>query len=156
MRRFFDWLLSRDYGMEMGSGKSFGLLVLRVGIGLMMAFGHGWGKLAGFGERAAQFADPYGLGSHITLSFAVLAEFFCSLAVVLGLFTRAAVIPLIVTMLTAGLIIHADDPFQRKEMALLYLTVMTTLLFTGPGRYSIDRLIGRNRDTSFSSQELTE
>jgi putative oxidoreductase len=143
MRGFFNWLISRDYGVEMGSSKSLGLLVLRVGVGLMMAFGHGWGKLLGFGERAAQFADPFGFGSEFTMGFAVLAEFFCSLAIVLGLFTRAAVIPLIITMLTAGLLIHADDPWQRKEMAFMYLVPLVTLLFTGPGRYSIDRLMGR-------------
>ena len=118
--------------------------MLRIGIGLMMALGHGWGKLSNFGEYAAQFADPYGLGATASLSLAVFAEFFCSLALALGLLTRAAVVPLIVTMLTAALIIHADDPWGRKELALMYLIPLVTILIAGPGKYSLDRMFGRS------------
>jgi putative oxidoreductase len=140
MNRFLDLITSRNTIAGTGTTLSAGLLVLRVGMGVMMAFGHGWGKLAGFGESADKFADPYGLGSPVTLSLAVFA---CSLALALGLLTRAAVIPLIVTMLTAAFMIHADDPFGRKEMALMYLAPFVTILITGPGRYSLDRLFKR-------------
>jgi len=143
MNRFLDWITGRNATAETSTTLSVGLLVLRVGVGLMMAFGHGWGKLVGFAERADRFADPFGLGSSVSLSLAVFAEFFCSLALALGLFTRAAVVPLIVTMLTAALIIHGDDPFGRKEMALIYLAPFVTILITGPGRYSLDRLFKR-------------
>ena len=108
-----------------------------------MAYGHGWGKLAGFGERAAKFTDPYGLGGELSLGLAVFAEFFCSIALALGLLTRIAVVPLMITMLTAVLIIHADDPWGRKEMAVLYLVPFVTILIAGPGRYSVDRLLNR-------------
>ncbi|MFH2055407.1 MAG: DoxX family protein, partial [bacterium] len=110
---------------------------------LMMAFGHGLGKLTTFSERAAGFADPFGFGSTLSLSFAVFAEFFCSLLLVLGLFTRAIVIPLMITMAVAFLIIHAADPFGRKELALLYFTTYATIFFAGPGKYALDRLFAR-------------
>jgi putative oxidoreductase len=139
MLRLLDWFLSRNVG-PLNTASSVGLLFLRVAVGSMMAFGHGWGKLAGFGERAAQFSDPYGLGSTVSMGLAVFAEFFCSLALALGLLTRAVVIPLIVTMLTAALIIHADDPWGRKEMALMYLIPFVTILIAGPGKYSLDQI----------------
>ncbi len=140
MNRFLDWILSRKTIGQTTMAGSLALLLLRVWIGLMMAFGHGWGKLIGFGEKAANFADPYGFGNTVSMGLAVFAEFFCSLAVILGLFTRATVIPLIITMLTAALIIHGGDPWGRKEMAILYLAPFVTLLVSGPGKYSLDRL----------------
>ena len=108
----------------------------------MMALSHGWGKLAGYAERSATFADPLGVGSATSLSLAIFAEVFCAIAVMLGLFTRLAVIPLIITMAVAGLVVHANDPWPKPEMALLYMTAFLTLLFTGPGKLSVDRMLG--------------
>jgi putative oxidoreductase len=55
-----------------------------------------------------------------------------------GYKTRYALIPLIITMLVAGLITHLDDPWGKKELAVLYFTVFLTLFLTGPGKYSVD------------------
>ncbi len=133
-------LLGRSADDVCGRSGSIGLLILRVSVGLMMAFGHGLGKLTGFGENAAQFPDPLGIGSGVTLALMVFAEFFCSLALVVGLATRAAAIPLIIAMAVAVLVVHSDDPFSTKEKALLYLIPFLAILFTGPGRYSLDAL----------------
>ena len=122
---------------------AWGLLVLRVGVGTLMAFAHGSRKLGGFAELAPRFADPYGFGSTASLALAVFAEFFCSLALIFGVFTRLATIPLIVTMLTAAFIIHGDDPFGKKELAFMYLVPFLTLLLAGAGRYSVDELLNR-------------
>jgi len=122
-----------------------GLLLLRLGSGGFMLT-HGWGKLTGFSmimERG--FPDPTGfMGSTIVLSFAVFSEFFCSAAIVLGLGTRFAAVPLVVTMFMAGIVHHMDDPFAKKELALLYLIVFLAFIFTGPGRFSIDRLLKKD------------
>jgi putative oxidoreductase len=65
----------------------------------------------------------------------------CGVLVAAGLFTRLALIPLIVTMAVAVFIIHADDPFGDKEHALLFLVPYVALLFTGPGKWSLDALV---------------
>jgi putative oxidoreductase len=135
------WLLGRNAGGDEPRHMSVGLLILRVSVGLMMAFGHGLGKLASYSEQAAQFPDPYGLGPGLSMGLSVFAEFFCSLALIFGAFTRAAVVPLMVTMLTAVFIIHADDPWGTKELAVMYLVPYVTILVAGPGRYSLDRLL---------------
>lgn len=145
MKMFFDFIFSRNSASGTDPLTSFALLLLRVWVGLFMAFGHGWGKLTTFSERAAQFADPFGLGSSLSLGLAVFAEFFCALAIAVGFATRGALIPLIVTMITAGFIIHGDDPFGKKELALLYLAPFVTLLFSGPGRFSLDRMFANKR-----------
>ena len=133
-----DWLLDRNQGRYRPAQIDIGLLVLRLGLGLMMAFGHGWGKLMGFAERSASFSDPLGVGSVLSMGLTVFAEFFCALAVALGLFTRAAVIPLVITMMVAAFVIHGADPWGKKEFAMLYLVPLLTILLAGPGKYSLD------------------
>ena len=44
--------------MKEDTARSIGLLVLRLGVGLMMLTAHGWGKLAGFSDLADRFPDP--------------------------------------------------------------------------------------------------
>jgi len=132
-------------GCALGDGalkKDFGLLVLRVGVGCMMAFSHGLGKITQyFSGDEIQFADPIGLGQSMSLLLAGSSEFFCALALALGLATRLVSIPLIITMAVAVLVVHGDDPFQKKEFALLYLVPFITLFFSGAGRFSVDRMI---------------
>jgi len=140
VNKVIDILLDRNRTVT-NSEASAGLLILRLGFGLMMAFGHGLGKLTGFGERATEFSDPLGVGSTMSMALVVFAEFFCSLAVVLGFATRAAVVPLAITMLVAVLVIHGDDPWKKQEFAMLYLVPYLTLLLTGPGRYSLDQVL---------------
>lgn len=120
---------------------SLGLLLLRLWVGLIMALSHGWAKLTTYGERADQFPDPLGVGSPVSLGLTIFAEFFCALAFAAGLFTRAVAIPLIITMVVAAFVIHGDDPFGKKELALLFAAPFVAVFVTGPGRYSLDRLI---------------
>lgn len=104
---------------------------------------HGYPKLQRLLSGEFQFADPFGLGPGVSLGLAVFAEFFCSILLILGLGTRLATIPLIVTMSVAAFIAHGADPFARKEMALLYLVSYIVLLFSGPGKISVDQLLGK-------------
>lgn len=122
-----------------------GLLLLRAGAGLMMFSAHGWGKLTGFTTMVEHFPDPIGIGATASLAFAVFAEFFCSLAIVLGIATRLATIPLVCTMFTAAMFVHAADPWGKKELPLLYLVAFLTLMFTGPGAFSLDAMVRKVR-----------
>ena len=122
--------------------QDLGLLFLRLSAGGMMAYSHGWGKLQKLMSGDMGFADPIGVGEEVSLVLTVFAEFFCGILVVLGLFIRAALIPLIITMWVAVFIIHADDPFGKQEFGLLYLIPYLALYFTGPGKYSVDKQLG--------------
>ena len=119
-----------------------GLLILRLSVGLLMAFSHGLGKVQKFFTAdPIQFPDPIGLGPAFSLALAGGAEFFLSLFLVVGFLTRISTIPLIITMLVAIVIFHADDPFGKKEFGMLFLFPYITLLLTGPGRFSIDSML---------------
>jgi putative oxidoreductase len=117
------------------------LLLLRVGAGAMLFLSHGWPKVDSFAELSATFPDPLGIGSPLSLSLAVFAEVACALLVVLGVRTRLAALPPLVTMLVAAFVVHAGDPWEKKELALLYALPFLTLLFAGGGRYSLDTLL---------------
>ncbi len=134
MRRFLDPGRS-------GALRDTGLLVLRVSFAASLAAAHGWGKLVHYAERAGRFPDPLGIGSGVSLGLATFAEFFCALALAVGLMGRLAAVPLVVLFAVAFFMIHGDDPFGDKELAFLYLGAFVGLALTGPGRFSIDGLI---------------
>jgi putative oxidoreductase len=117
------------------------ILLLRLGVsGLMLT--HGIPKLMRlFGSDPIQFGDPIGIGVEASLTLTVFSEVICSVLIIIGLGTRLASIPLIVTMAVAFFVVHAADPFQRKELALFYLIVYIVLLLTGSGKYSLDHYL---------------
>lgn len=118
---------------------SLALLILRVVASAYMLT-HGWAKLTGFSDMSAQFPDPIGVGSTLSLALIIGAEFFASLFIILGLFTRLAAVPIVIAMSVAAFVIHSADPFNVKELALLYLVVYIFILMAGAGRYSLDYL----------------
>lgn len=119
------------------------LLLLRVSIALLM-LSHGIVKLNTLmAGGVIQFPDPIGVGATASLCLAVFAEVFCSVLIMIGLATRLAVIPLIVTMLIAVFVIHAADGLEKTESGLLYLMVYVFLLFAGSGSFSFDNIISR-------------
>ncbi len=123
-----------------------GLLVLRIATSALMAK-HGISKLERWDELTTGFSDPLGLGPAATLTLAVFSELVCSVAIAAGLFTRLAALFPLATMLVAALIVHADDPWGRKELPLLYAGCYAAIVLLGAGRWSLDhRLAGRSRD----------
>lgn len=105
-----------------------------------MLLNHGWPKIASFAERADRFADPLGVGPTASLILVIFAEFFCAALLMLGLLTRAVLVPLIITMFIAAFVIHAGDPFKEIESALFFLLCYVMLFLSGPGKYSIDHI----------------
>ncbi len=118
------------------------LLILRIAVaGFMLT--HGVPKLMNVLNGNWEFGDPLGMGTRTSLVLTIFAEVGCSILILLGLFTRFATLPLLITMLVAIFVVHAADPLGKKELAILYALLFATLFFTGPGKYSID---GRRGD----------
>lgn len=137
---------------------SVGLLILRLGVGGYL-LSHGVGKLRMLLSGDFQLGDPIGIGPVPSLVLVTVAEFLCALLVVIGLGTRFAAIPVVISMAVAAFVTHAKDPWSAetaamaffggqsktwfsKEPALLFLTVFLALAFTGAGALSIDGAIG--------------
>src|SRR5690625_2826623 len=95
--------------------KDFGLLLLRVGFGLIMIIGHGYPKLMKIINGNMEFANPIGIGQAPTLILATLAEFVFPILVIIGFKTRLSTIPTALTMAAAFFIFHASDPFSGSK-----------------------------------------
>ncbi len=121
---------------------NFATLFLRIGAGILL-MNHGYQKLINFASLKTQFIDFLGIGSTTSLSLAIFAEFFCGLFIVIGLFTRLAAIPIIITMCVALFKVHHADFFGKGELPALYLAMYVALLFVGPGRISVDGMINK-------------
>lgn len=115
-------------------------LILRLTLGLLM-LSHGVPKLINLINGNMEFGDPIGIGAPASLILTVFAEVVCSLLIAIGLWTRLALIPLIITMAVAVFIIHINDSLGTMEPALMYLLSYCALFLLGSGNFSIDAVL---------------
>lgn len=123
--------------------RDIGLLILRVGIGIMF-MGHGLPKLiAGPEEWMILGGTMKALGvdfAPMVWGFmAAVSEFAGGMLLALGFFTRPACFFLLNTMIVATYMhISNGDSFVKYSHAVEAGILFLSLLFIGPGKYSID------------------
>ncbi len=115
-----------------------GLLLLRLSFSVMLLT-HGYGKFLRLFEPDIKFMDFLGLGATVSLFLAVLGEFIAPILIMIGYKTRLVTLFPIVTMAVAAFIAHADDPFAKKEKALLFLFGFIAIALCGAGKYALDQ-----------------
>ena len=130
---------------------SYGILALRVVVGLVMA-AHGAQKLFGWfggaGPRGtASFFEQIRFRPAFLMALgAGLAEFGGGLLLATGLLTPLAAVAIAIVMLNAVATVHWPNGFWNTnggyEYNLVILTVATALAATGPGRFALDTAIG--------------
>ncbi len=135
--------------------RDIGLLILRVGIGIMF-IGHGLPKLIAGPEKWLILG---GTMNALGVDFAPMvwgfmagfSEFAGGMLLALGFFTRPACFFLLATMIVAtSMHISKGDPFPKYSHAMEAGILFLSLIFIGPGKYSLDNLIrptGRTRYT---------
>lgn len=127
---------------------SMGILLIRIIIGVLMAF-YGYQKLINFETMAAsdfwaKEVSLLGMTGKIPLALTVFAELFCSLFLILGLFTKWALVPLLICMgyiiaCTAKFeVIYSGDNGIEMNTAFVYFIIYLGIFLTGPGNYSLD------------------
>lgn len=123
-------------------GVSLFLLAMRVFIGMLFMM-HGLDKAVNFNILVGNFPDPLGIGPFATLLLVVFAELFCAIFFIFGLLYRIIMIPMIIAMAVAFFVIHHSDMTQG-ELAFLYFVIFILMYIAGPGRFSLDALIGKS------------
>ena len=103
-----------------------------------------WGNISGIAEWFAGMGIPFpGLNAYLAAS----TEMAAVILLPLGLATRFISIPLLFTMVVAIVTVHLGNGFEAGnngfEIPLYYLIMLTVLLFTGPGKFSIDNLLSK-------------
>jgi putative oxidoreductase len=127
----------------------WGITAIRVVVGIVFLM-HGGQKLFvwGFGGVAA-FMTRVGIPAPMMAAVVVtLVEFLGGLALLLGLFTRWAAIPLAVNMAVAIATVHLRNGFflpNGYEFALTLLGANLALVLLGSGGASVDRLLESRR-----------
>jgi len=133
-----------------GRSASVGLLVARVATGLVLA-PHGWIKLADGAQKLAGGLTAKGIPApHLFAWCATLSELVGSLLVMIGLLTRPAAAVVSFTMVFAWISSHLADASKigapggaAFEYPFLLSMVALALAIAGPGRYSVDAVLGR-------------
>ena len=132
---------------------SWGALALRIPVGIIFA-AHcaqklfGW--FGGYGlEGTGQWMDSIGLSpGYLMALLAGSAEFFGGLALIIGLLVRPASAALAFAMLVAIFSVHFQNGLFMSnngyEFGLALLAASVSLLLTGAGRASIDRVLARS------------
>ena len=121
---------------------NFGMLVLRLATGILIV-NHGYTKLMKFSTLKYHFMNFMQLGSATSLSLIIFAELICGSFLILGLFTRFACIPIIIGMGVVVFIASNGQIFGTGEKGMLFLASTVTILFCGPGKISVDGMMGK-------------
>lgn len=130
-----------------GVAKDFGLLLIRLGVGVGMLALHGYDKIMGGPEH---WTGVGGAMENLGIAFmpvawgflAGFAESVGSILIMLGPLYRAATLMLAFNMFVATLMhlgMPAESPgsgIAGAEKAMLYMVVYLGLFFTGPGRFA--------------------
>lgn len=118
-------------------------LCLRLIFGLLICIDHGFPKMTHFSTQQSIFFDPFHIGHRWSLVLVIFAEIFCALLLVLGLFTRVAALVLVISLSVAAFLFHKGQSIEQHELALVYLSAFFAILLVGPGRISVDGMMGK-------------
>jgi putative oxidoreductase len=128
-------------------------LALRIPVGIIF-IAHGaqklFGAFGGYGlEGTGQFFGSVGLNpGYLMALLAGAAEFFGGLALVFGVLVRPAAAALAFAMLIAIFAVHFSKGFFLDkggyEYALALFAASLSLLFSGGGRLSVDRVLAEH------------
>ncbi len=130
--------------------KNIGLLILRLGLGGMFIF-HGAPKLFGGPERWESLGAALAVfGIKFAPAFwgfmAAFAEFVGGICVILGFFFRPACMLLTITMIVgATMLLSGGNGLGRAAHAIEDGIVFLSLIFIGPGKYSLDEKLKSKR-----------
>jgi len=131
--------------------RDIGLLILRLGLGGMMIF-HGAPKMFGGPERWTGIGNSMAV---IGIKFlpvmwgflASFAEFAGGIFIILGLFFRPMSFMIFFTMLIASLRgLGRETGLRGAAHAIEVGIVFLSLIFIGPGKYSIDEMLKKRKN----------
>jgi putative oxidoreductase len=125
-----------------------GLLFLRASLGILYII-HGFPKLIGGPETWEDYGEAMqylGISAYpIVFGFlAAMTEVFGGFFLIIGLYMKPVLILLIITMTIATFqLIGEGNPYSIYSHPLKMVIVFLAMLFTGPGKYSMDEKINR-------------
>lgn len=128
----------------MRKNNDFGLLILRLAVGLLMLL-HGIGKLGGGLEFISGMLQGKGLPGFIAYGV-LIGEILAPVLIIIGLRTRIGALLLAINCLAAFLLVHTADAAKLSdtggwalELIGLYFFGALALFFTGGGNLAASK-----------------
>ena len=138
MRKFFQHIIS----VSTSAGTfNFSMLIFRVALSLELMVVHGFKKIGIHVAEAEKVPNPLHLPEIINNAFAISANLIFPVLVILGLFTRIAILPILAVTLTGYFVLHWNDALLIKDTPFMYSLSYLLIMVLGPGRYSVDYFI---------------
>jgi putative oxidoreductase len=131
--------------------RDYGLLLLRIGYGIMYMF-HGFPKISGGPERWVGVGGAIGnFGISLFPVFwgfmAAISEFFGGILLMAGFFFRPACTLMALTMIVAaGHHLGRGDGLMGASHAIENGIVFLSLILIGPGKFSLDSWLRRRQE----------
>ncbi len=122
------------------------LLVARLTVGILFV-STGWGKVHSLDKVTDFFAELHIPAPGFNAVLASYTELVCGALLVIGLASRLASIPLVVTMVVALVTAKATEihglPDLFGEVEWTYLAILLVITALGPGALSVDTLFAK-------------
>ena len=124
-----------------------GLGLIRILVGAFMIF-HGWevfdsDKMSGYSKWLTDLHFP----APVLMTYLGKgSEFVGGVLLTLGLLTRLAIIPIILTMATICFGMGKGKIFMDDQHPFLFILLCLVFFFCGPGRYSLDKIIFKKKE----------
>ena len=125
--------------------RELGILLLRVGIGLMFVY-HGWPKISGGTETWVKLGTAMnflgiGFAPGVWGFMSAATEFFGGILIAIGLLTRPVAMILAFNMAVAVVLkLSTGAGLGGASQAIEVGIVFLSLIFIGPGKYSVDEI----------------
>ena len=128
---------------KLGNYKNFGLLIIRVGLGIMFIY-HGYPKLLGGQKMWEQLGESTKyVGIHFMPMvwglLCAVVETIGGVLLVIGLWFRPVCILLLINLAVAVAVSFHGGGLQDAAHAIEDAIVFAGLIFLGPGKYSVDK-----------------
>jgi putative oxidoreductase len=119
------------------------LLFFRIVVAIQLMLAHGLKKIGIGVANAETVPNPLHLPEILNQVFAEAANLVFPGFVIIGMFTRIAVLPILAVTLTGFFVVHFHDTSSEKDIPLMYSVAYLLLLSFGPGKFSADFYINR-------------
>ena len=128
---------------NLGNYKNFGLLIIRLGLGIMFIY-HGYPKLLGGPHKWEELGHATGsVGIHFLPMvwglLAALVETVGGFLLIIGLAFRPVCVLLVLNLVVAAAVQYKGGGLEDAAHAIEDAIMFAGLLFVGPGKYSADK-----------------
>jgi putative oxidoreductase len=128
---------------KLGNYKNFGLLIIRIGLGIMFIL-HGYPKLLGGPHRWEEIGSAT---NYVGIRFwplfwgfmAAITEAIGGVLLIIGWQFRLVCLLMVINLIVAAVLTYNTGGINDASHAIEDAVVFAGLLFLGPGKYSADK-----------------